>query len=101
MQVVQTSVFAKWLKKLRDPVGRRAIIKRIVRIEIFDEFGDHAGIGDGVSELRIHTGPGYRLYYTIRGGELVLLLCGGDKDSQARDIVRAREIAVELEPPRN
>lgn len=95
-EVVETEAFAKWLKALRDPIGRRGIIRRLARIVSTDNFGDHAGIGDGVSELRIDAGPGYRIYYTIRGERVVLLLCGGDKDSQERDIRRAKEMAAQL-----
>ncbi|HVQ09089.1 MAG TPA: type II toxin-antitoxin system RelE/ParE family toxin [Allosphingosinicella sp.] len=101
MQVVESDLFTKWLKTLRDPIGRRMVLRRIARIAISDEFGDHAGIGSGVSELRIHTGPGYRVYYTIQGEELVLLLCGGDKDSQARDVAKAKGLATQLAEPRN
>jgi putative addiction module killer protein len=89
------------MKALRDPLGRRMILRRIARIETTDEFGDHAGTGSGVSELRIHSGPGYRVYYTIRGEELVLLLCGGEKDSQTRDIAKAKDAAAQLDEPRN
>ncbi len=96
-EVVQTETFSKWLKALRDPIGRRAILRRLARIVSTDHFGDHAGVGGGVSELRIDIGPGYRVYYTVRGDRVVLLLCGGDKDSQARDIKRAKEMATELE----
>ena len=64
--VVETEAFAKWLKALRDPLGRRAIVRRLARIVSTDHFGDHAGVGDGVSELRIDVGPGYRVYYTLR-----------------------------------
>ena len=97
MEVAETEAFGNWLKGMRDPLGRRAILRRIARIETTDNFGDHAGIGDGVSELRIDVGPGYRVYYTIREGAVMLLLCGGDKDSQERDIRRAKEMAAELE----
>ena len=97
MQVVETETFSKWLKALRDPLGRRALVRRIARIVSTDHFGDHAGVGDGVSELRIDVGPGYRVYYTLRGEQIVLLLCGGDKDSQERDIKRAKEMAAQLE----
>jgi len=96
-EVVETEAFSKWLRELRDPLGRRGILRRLVRILSTDNFGDHTGVGDGVSELRIDVGPGYRVYYTIREGQVVLLLCGGDKDSQARDIKRAKEMAAELE----
>jgi len=81
---------------LRDPLGRRSIVRRIARIVATDNFGDHAGVGEGVSELRIDTGPGYRVYYTVREGEIVLLLCAGDKDSQDRDMARAKQMAAEL-----
>lgn len=95
-EVVETETFSKWLKALRDPIGRRAIVRRLARIVSTDHFGDHAGIGEGVSELRIDAGPGYRIYYTIREGRVMLLLCGGDKDSQERDIKRAKEMAAQL-----
>ena len=96
-EVVETEAFAKWLKALRDPLGRRAVLRRIARIVATDNVGDHGGVGESVSELRIDVGPGYRVYYTIRNGAVVLLLCGGDKDSQERDIKRAKEMAADLE----
>ncbi|HEY0414000.1 MAG TPA: type II toxin-antitoxin system RelE/ParE family toxin [Allosphingosinicella sp.] len=96
-EVVETETFSKWLKALRDPLGRRAVLRRIARIVSTDHFGDHAGVGDEISELRIDVGPGYRVYYTLRGELVVLLLCGGDKDSQERDIKRAKDLASELE----
>jgi putative addiction module killer protein len=96
VQVAETETFAKWLKGLRDPIGKRTILRRVARIATADNFGDHAGIGDGISELRIHAGPGYRVYYTIRNGAAVLLLCGGDKNSQARDVEKAKEMAAQL-----
>ncbi|HEX8669589.1 MAG TPA: type II toxin-antitoxin system RelE/ParE family toxin [Allosphingosinicella sp.] len=99
-EVVETEAFAQWMKRLRDPLGRRAILRRIARIVSTDNFGDHAGVGDGVSELRVDVGPGYRVYYTIREGAVVLLLCGGDKDSQERDIRKAKEMAAELDEGR-
>lgn len=95
-QVTETGTFSKWLKALRDPLGRRAIIRRISRIVSTDNFGDHAGVGEGVSELRIDAGPGYRVYYTVREGRVVLLLCGGNKASQERDIRKAKEMAAKL-----
>ena len=93
-EIVETEAFSKWLKGLRDPLGRRAVIRRLARIVATDNFGDHAGVGDGVSELRIDTGPGYRVYYTIRDEQVVWLLGGGDKDSQERDIKKAKELAA-------
>jgi putative addiction module killer protein len=95
-QVFETETFTKWLKGLRDAVGRRNIVRRIARIVSTDNFGDHARVGDGVSELRIHVGPGYRVYYTIRQEQVVLLLCGGAKGSQQHDIAKAKELAADL-----
>ena len=95
--IVETAVFSKWLKALRDPLGRRAILRRLARIAATDNFGDHASVGDGVSELRIDVGPGYRVYYAIREEQIVWLLGGGGKDSQERDIRKAKELAGELE----
>jgi putative addiction module killer protein len=96
IEVRQTPEFADWLSSLRDPIGRRQILSRIVRIQSTGNFGDFASVGGGVSELRIHTGPGYRVYYTMVGAEIVLLLCGGDKGSQDRDIAKAKEMVAGL-----
>ena len=80
-----------WLNGLDDAAGRRIIAARIGRLEQ-GNFGDHSPVGGGVSELRIHHGPGYRVYYAEHGPVIVILLCGGDKDTQDRDIRKAREI---------
>ena len=93
----QTVEFSDWLHGLRDEIARRQIIKRLARLAAMDHFGDFASVGDGVSELRIHVGPGYRVYYTMRGDELVVILCGGDKGDQERDIRRAKAMAAEIE----
>ena len=95
MDVVYTRVFERWLKSLRDIRAKASIVSRIERIED-GNFGDHGSVGGGVSELRVDIGPGYRIYYTLRQNIVVILLCGGDKSSQARDIRRARQIAEEL-----
>lgn len=94
-QVQQTDIFAKWLLKLKD---RKAIAKILVRIESLRQgnTGDSKSLGSGLHELRIHFGPGYRIYYTRKSGLVVLLLCGGDKSSQSKDIARARSILSEL-----
>ena len=83
--VRQTENFSAWLKDLRDLRGKAKIMARIQRLEDGNP-GDVAPVGDGVSEMRIHFGPGYRVYFVNRGGELIVLLCGGDKSSQGRDI---------------
>ena len=93
--VRQTDIFRDWLAALRDKQAAAIIRRRITRLEL-GHFGDTKVIGDGVSELRIDFGPGYRLYFTRRGEALVILLCGGDKGSQARDIARAKQMAKEL-----
>lgn len=95
-EIETTGEFDIWLDGLTDMVARAAIATRIVRVAS-GLFGDHRSIGDRVSELRIHTGPGYRVYYTARGRRIVILLCGGDKRSQRRDIELAKAMAAEIE----
>ena len=91
MNVIQQSdEFKKWLKGLRDQTAKAKIVVRIKRLAN-GNMGD-AKHFDGISELRIDYGPGYRIYVAKRGGTLYLLLCGGDKSSQPRDIDRARKI---------
>ena len=92
--VRQTETFSAWLKDLRDLRGKAKIVARIQRLEDGNP-GDVAPVGDGVSEMRIHFGPGYRVYFVNRGSELIVLLCGGDKSSQARDIEAAKKLARE------
>lgn len=93
---LRSDEFDAWLGGLKDKVGRARIAHRIRSAE-HGNFGDCEPVGEGVSEMRIHVGPGYRAYF-IRRGELVyLLLLGGDKSSQKRDIRRAIEIARELD----
>ncbi len=95
MNVVYTEVFGRWLVRLRDPRAKAAIVSRIERIED-GNFGDSKAVGGGVSELRINTGKGYRVYFTIRRRTVVVLLCGGDKSSQQRDVQRAHQLAGQL-----
>lgn len=89
-----TETFATWLHGLRDGKARNRISARIQRLEDGNP-GDVAPVGEGVSEMRIHYGPGYRVYFVSRGSEFVILLCGGDKASQARDIEAAKRLAQE------
>lgn len=91
-EIRQTAAYSSWFGALRDIVARAHIIRRIERLQA-GHMGDVKPVGGGVNELRVHHGPGYRVYFTRRGERIVLLLCGGDKDSQARDIARAKEIA--------
>lgn len=98
MQIVQTATYQHWEQGLRDERARAAIAARISRLA-YGLQGDVKSVGGGISEIRIHYGPGYRIYFTRRGDEVVLLLCGGDKGSQSRDIEQARQIARQLEKP--
>lgn len=81
-------VFQDWLTQLRDKLPKMAVVKRVNRVEA-GNFGDHKFCRDGVWELRVDVGPGYRVYYALAGQQVVLLLCGGDKGSQDADIDRA------------
>lgn len=96
IEVRQTEEFAQWLASLRDDVAAKRIKQRIARVQI-GLFGDAKSVGDGLSELRVDHGPGYRVYFIRRGDILVILLCGGDKGSQARDISRAKAMVEQLE----
>jgi len=95
IDVRQTAEFEAWLSGLRDEKARARILIRIDRLSLGNP-GDVAPVGEGVSEMRIHYGPGYRVYFVKRGKTAVLLLCGGDKQSQKRDIARAIKMAKEL-----
>lgn len=90
----QTAEFASWLKALRDRAAVQRIAVRLSRMQL-GNLGDVAPVGEGVSEARIHYGPGYRLYFVRRGEVVIVLLCGGDKSGQARDIERAKTLAKE------
>jgi putative addiction module killer protein len=90
-----TAEFDEWLALLKDRVGKAKIISRLQRLELGNA-GDHASVGSGVSELRIHSGPGYRVYYKQIDRTIVVILCGGDKSTQDKDIRRAKEVAAEL-----
>lgn len=82
--------FTDWLNGLRDPKTRRRILKRLLRLEQ-GHYGDYRSVGDGVNELRFFFGAGYRVYFGEDGDTIVVLLCGGDKDSQPRDIQKAKD----------
>lgn len=93
---LRSEEFDAWLSSLKDRVGRARIVHRIRSAE-HGNFGDCEPVGEGVSEMRIHFGPGYRAYYTRRGEVVFLLLLGGDKSSQKHDIKRAIEMARALD----
>ena len=94
-EVISTDVFTHWLKKLKDVRARYAITTRIERLAD-GHAGDAKAIGNGISELRIHHGPGYRVYYTRISGQIYILLCGGTKSSQHRDIAKAIGLAQQV-----
>ena len=95
IEVRQTSTFSNWLVGLRDHNARARIVTRIRRMELGNP-GDVKAVGEGVSEMRITYGPGYRVYFVTMGSTIVVLLCGGDKSSQSRDISLAKQMAKEI-----
>ena len=92
----KTNVYAEWIDNLRDLKGRARILVRVERLASGNP-GDVKAISGGVSELRVHFGPGYRVYFTQRGHDIVILLAGGDKRTQTRDIQTALQLAKNLE----
>jgi len=95
IEIRKTEIFTKWFEGLKDRRAKVRIQARIDRIEM-GNFGDVAPVGEGVSELRIFYGPGYRVYFIQRGSVVVILLSGGDKNTQKSDIRRAKEIAKQI-----
>lgn len=95
-EIERTSEYEAWYRSIRDRVVRGRITMRIERVQL-GNFGDAKSVGNGVHELRLTFGPGYRIYFMQRKERIILLLCGGDKSSQARDIERAKRMASELE----
>lgn len=94
-EIRKTSVYAEWIDKLRDVMGRARILARVERLAQGNA-GDSKHVGEGVFELRVDTGPGYRVYYTQQGSQVVILLVGGDKSTQSKDINKAIRLAATL-----
>lgn len=90
----QTGTFRKWWTRLKDERARGVIFARLDRLA-YGHAGDVQPVGDGISELRIHHGPGYRVYFQRKGNTVIILLCGGDKSTQAKDIQAAKRLAKE------
>ncbi len=88
----QTPTFRRWFDQLKDRRARVLIASRLDRLSL-GHAGDAKPVGEGVSELRVHYGPGYRIYFRRRGEEIIVILCGGDKSDQTRDIAAALELA--------
>ena len=96
IEVRQTDLYARWFERLRDGQARARILVRIRRLSLGNA-GDVRAVGGGVSEMRIDYGPGYRVYFVSRGQQLIVLLAGGDKQTQASDILAARSLARDLQ----
>ena len=96
IEIRKTDIFVKWLGSLKDRRAKARVLARIDRLEM-GYFGDVRPVGEGVSELRIFYGPGYRVYFIQRQSVLVILLLGGDKQTQQMDIAKAKKIAKQLE----
>jgi putative addiction module killer protein len=93
VEIKQTETFRKWRMQLKDERVRGLIASRLDRLG-FGQAGDVEPVGQGISELRIHYGPGYRIYFHKRDGTIIVLLCGGDKRTQAKDIKAAKRLAT-------
>jgi len=94
VEIKQSEAFRKWRTQLRDDRARGLIASRLDRLA-FGHAGDVESVGQGIKELRIHYGPGYRIYFKNRGNTIIVLLCGGDKSTQAKDIKTAKRLAAE------
>ncbi len=95
IEIVQTEEYVRWFAKLKDRTARARIDIRIRRMSL-GNFGDVEAVGAGVSELRIPYGPGYRVYFTRKENQLVILLIGGDKSTQVKDIEKAKQLAQNI-----
>lgn len=96
ISIQRTSTFTAWMQNLRDRRARAIIDRRLDRLNS-GNFGKNRSVGSGVFELKIDFGPGYRVYYIQRGKQIVVLLCGGDKSTQSKDIDLAKSLAAQLD----
>jgi len=94
-EVLTTDEFDRWLSDLADERARTKIASRVARLS-FGNAGDAKPVGEGVSEMRVHYGPGYRVYYKQTNKTIIVMLCGGDKSTQKKDVRRAKKMAAEL-----
>jgi putative addiction module killer protein len=94
-EVLTTDEFDRWLSDLADERARTKIASRVARLR-FGNAGDAKPVGEGVSEMRVHHGPGYRVYYKQTNKTIIVILCGGDKSTQEKDVRRAKKMAAEL-----
>ena len=93
IEVIKSSQFSNWLDAA-DSLVKVRVLARLSRVEL-GNFGDHCSVGDGISELRLFFGAGYRIYYTQQANQVVIVLCAGDKSTQVKDIQLAKKIALE------
>ena len=94
-EIKSTKIFSQWILKLKNMKGCMAVARRIERME-HGNFGDVKSVGTSISELRIQTGPGYRIYFTKREEQIIILLVGGDKSTQSKDIEKAKKLLKEI-----
>lgn len=95
-KIKKTNIFNNWMHSLKDKQAIFSIHKRLIRV-VNGNFGDHKNLGDKIFELRIFVGKGYRIYYTVSGDEVILLLCGGHKGTQKKDIDKAKALIKEID----
>ena len=96
IEVLETKIYSAWFARLWDERAKARINTRVYRLSLGNP-GDVKPVGSGISEMRIDYGPGYRIYFIHRGQKLIILLCGGDKSSQADDILSAKALTADLE----
>lgn len=94
-EAITTFVFSDWTRWVKDPIARKAILQRIDRVAT-GYFGECKAVGNGVSEMKVRLGKGYRIYYTIKDKTVVVLLCGGNKSTQSKDVALAKKLKAEL-----
>ena len=94
--IEKTTEFDKWLRKLKDLKAKAIILFKIQKIEKDEHFGDCKSVGNGIREMRLNFAKGYRLYFKEKDGNIIILLIGGDKSTQQKDIVKAKEICKKL-----
>lgn len=95
-QIEKTNEFDKWFRKLKDFKAKAKILFRLQKLEQDEHFGDYKSVGGGVKELRIYFGKGYRIYFSVKDSKIIILLIGGDKSTQKKDIEKAKEIWEEI-----
>ena len=97
MKIIESSYFDSWLMRLANGLDKARILRRLEKIKETGKLGDWSSVGDGIFELRFFFGPGYRLYFIKQGESVIILLVGGNKDTQIRDIKKAKQIAREYD----